>query len=184
MHSHSRQPIKHTSFGLAGQSVYAKMPLPQQPTELIYCAAPACIPKAKLEYIRRRRSRTEDNRPQAREQGPQLYAISSSLVLATEHVLSHYDCTIYYHRWVHHAPLTLRSWPVHPAWLFRSDSQRLRRTDTTSCQHGVNGDCIDKENCKGSLIFPSLESNAKRASVLSARAPRYRRDLMLSITPT
>ncbi|OQE49447.1 hypothetical protein PENNAL_c0544G07202 [Penicillium nalgiovense] len=59
------------------------MPLPQQPTELIYCAAPACIPKAKLEYIRRR---TEDNRPQAREQGPQLYAISSSLVLATEHL--------------------------------------------------------------------------------------------------
>ncbi|OQE07156.1 hypothetical protein PENFLA_c175G04809 [Penicillium flavigenum] len=43
---------------------------------------------------------------------------------------------------------------------------------TTSCQHSMNGDCIDEGNC--TLAFPLLESNLKRASALSARAPRYR----------
>jgi hypothetical protein len=46
MYCHSRQPIKDTSFGLAGQSVYAKMSSLQL-TELIYCTALVWIPKAK-----------------------------------------------------------------------------------------------------------------------------------------
>ncbi|KAI3097107.1 hypothetical protein CBS147333_9381 [Penicillium roqueforti] len=37
------------------------MPPPQQPTELIYCAASVCVPNRKREYQRRR---TEDIRPQ------------------------------------------------------------------------------------------------------------------------
>ncbi|CAG7934731.1 unnamed protein product [Penicillium salamii] len=43
-------------------------------------------------------------------------------------VLSHYDCTISCHRWARHASLALRSCPVHPARLLRSDSRRVRRT--------------------------------------------------------
>ncbi|CAG8076219.1 unnamed protein product [Penicillium salamii] len=35
-----------------------------------------------------------------------------------------------------------------------------------------------------SLIFPSLEKNARRANALSARAPLYRCDRMLSIIST
>ncbi|KZN87735.1 hypothetical protein EN45_062960 [Penicillium chrysogenum] len=48
--------------------------------------------------------------------------------------------------------------------------------DTTSYQHGMNGDCIAEDNW-GTAMFPLLES--KRASALSARAPRYRCDPML-----
>ncbi|OQE63750.1 hypothetical protein PENNAL_c0239G04899, partial [Penicillium nalgiovense] len=47
IHLATSQPIKGTRLRLAGSNVYAKMPPPQQPTELIYCAAPACVPKAK-----------------------------------------------------------------------------------------------------------------------------------------
>ncbi|KZN87856.1 hypothetical protein EN45_064170 [Penicillium chrysogenum] len=50
--------------------------------------------------------------------------------------------------------------------------------DTTSCQQRMNGDCIDEGNW-GALVVPSLKSNLKRASALSARAPRYRCDPML-----
>ncbi|CAG8068158.1 unnamed protein product [Penicillium nalgiovense] len=48
--------------------------------------------------------------------------------------------------------------------------------DTTSYQHDMNGDCI-AEDYWGTVMFPLLES--KRASALSARAPRYRCDPML-----
>ena len=54
MHCHLHQPIKDTSFALAGHGVYAKMPPPQQSTELIYCTTSVCIPKRKREYPRRR----------------------------------------------------------------------------------------------------------------------------------
>ena len=102
MHCHSHQPIEDTSFGLAGQGVYVKMPPPQQTTELIYCAAFVCIPKRKREYPRCRyvnlsltvwnSTDLEDDaipiEPRssghnARAQGPQLFAVSWSLVLAT-----------------------------------------------------------------------------------------------------
>jgi hypothetical protein len=94
MHCHSHQPIK---------DVYAKMHSPKQPTELIYCTARVCIPKKKLEYPRRTyvnlsltclnstdpekdaiptESRTFDNNVRAQES--QLFAVSSSLVLATK----------------------------------------------------------------------------------------------------
>jgi hypothetical protein len=63
-------------------------------------------------------------------------------------VLSHYDCTISCHRWVRRAPLGLRSCALHPARLPRSDSRRVRRTGDNSCQHGMDGDCIDEDNCK------------------------------------
>ncbi|CAG7935969.1 unnamed protein product [Penicillium salamii] len=42
----------------------------------------------------------------------------------------------------------------------------------------MNGDCIDEDNSP--LIFPSLESNAKRA-ILSAQAPLYCCDCKLSV---
>ncbi|CAG8135452.1 unnamed protein product [Penicillium nalgiovense] len=45
--------------------------------------------------------------------------------------------------------------------------------DTSSCQHGMTGDCLHEDNW-GTLMFPLLES--KRASALSARAPQYRCD--------
>ncbi|OQE45722.1 hypothetical protein PENNAL_c0624G02395, partial [Penicillium nalgiovense] len=72
-------PIKDTSFGLAGQGVYAKTPPPQQPTELIYCAASMCIPKRKREYRRRR----TDIRPQCTSARTATLCRSSSLGLAT-----------------------------------------------------------------------------------------------------
>ncbi|CAG8230828.1 unnamed protein product [Penicillium salamii] len=42
----------------------------------------------------------------------------------------------------------------------------------------MKGDCIDEDDSP--LIFPSLESNAKRA-ILSAQAPLYRCDRKLSV---
>ncbi|KAJ5041394.1 hypothetical protein NUH16_011170 [Penicillium rubens] len=48
--------------------------------------------------------------------------------------------------------------------------------DTTSYQHGINGDGVAEDNW-GTVMFPLLES--KGASALSARAPRYRCDPML-----
>ncbi|KZN87676.1 hypothetical protein EN45_062370 [Penicillium chrysogenum] len=50
------------------------------------------------------------------------------------------------------------------------------KLDTTSYQHGMNGDCIAEDDW-GTVMFPLLES--KRASALSAGAPRYRCDPML-----
>ncbi|CAG7989998.1 unnamed protein product [Penicillium salamii] len=70
-----------------------------------------------------------------------------------------------------HATLALSSCPGHPARLLRSDNGECDELDTTSCQHGMNAP----------LIFPSLESNAKRA-ILSARAPLYRCDRKLSVS--
>ncbi|CAG8070589.1 unnamed protein product [Penicillium salamii] len=64
-----------------------------------------------------------------------------------------------------HAPLALRSCPVHPAQLIRSDSRRVRRSGYSIMSNGMNGDCIDEDNSP--LLFPSLESNAKR-DILSA----------------
>ena len=54
MYCHSPQPIKDTSFELAGPIVRVTRSPPQQPTELIYCTARVCVPKRKLEYPRRR----------------------------------------------------------------------------------------------------------------------------------
>ncbi|CAG8000317.1 unnamed protein product, partial [Penicillium salamii] len=96
-------------------------------------------------------------------------------------VLSHHDCTISCYRWLRHVPLGLRSCPVHPARLIRSDSRRVRRTVYNIMSNGMNGDCIDKDNSNmlqtlsigGPLIFPSLVSNARRGNVLSARASLY-----------
>ncbi|KAJ5827548.1 hypothetical protein N7447_004311 [Penicillium robsamsonii] len=62
-----------------------------QPTELIYCAGSVCIPNRKHEYLRRRRcdlNKTEDIDHNARAQGPQLFAVSVSLVLPPEHITS------------------------------------------------------------------------------------------------
>ncbi|KAK9846761.1 hypothetical protein MYU51_001305 [Penicillium brevicompactum] len=102
MHCLSPQPIKDTSFELAGPIVRATRSPPQQPTELTHCTARVCIPKKKLEYPRRRyvnlsltclnsvdpeddaipiEPRTFDLN--ARGQGPQLFAVSLPLVLAT-----------------------------------------------------------------------------------------------------
>ncbi|CAG7935193.1 unnamed protein product [Penicillium salamii] len=43
-----------------------------------------------------------------------------------------------------HAPLALRSCPVHPAWLIRSDSRKVRRTGDNIMSNGMNGDCFDE----------------------------------------
>ncbi|CRL30523.1 unnamed protein product [Penicillium camemberti] len=67
-----------------------------------------------------------------------------------------------------HAPLALGIYPVYPARLIRSDSCGVRRTGYNIMSNGMNGDCIDRDNCNA-LIFPSLASNAKRA-ILSAQA--------------
>ena len=97
----TRCTVIHTSQ--LKMSVYAKMPSPKQPTELIYCTTRVCIPKKKLVYARRTyinlsltflnstdpekdaipiESRTFDNNVRAQES--QLFAVSSSLVLATK----------------------------------------------------------------------------------------------------
>ncbi|KAJ5041865.1 hypothetical protein NUH16_003270 [Penicillium rubens] len=63
--------------------------------------------------------------------------------------------------------------------------------DTTSCQHGMNGDHIDEDNCnKHTAIFmnwryprvPITRVEFERRSVLSAHALRYRWNLMLCRT--
>ncbi|CAG8082571.1 unnamed protein product [Penicillium salamii] len=50
--------------------------------------------------------------------------------------------------WACHAPLALRSCPVHPARLIRSDSRRVRRTGYNIISNGTNGNCLDEDNCK------------------------------------
>jgi hypothetical protein len=99
MHCHSPQPIKDTSFELAGPIVRATRSPPQQLTELIYSTGRVCIPKRKLEYPRRRyvnlsltclnSTDPEDDaisiEPRTfghntRGQGPQLFAVSLPLV--------------------------------------------------------------------------------------------------------
>ncbi|CAG8084221.1 unnamed protein product, partial [Penicillium salamii] len=62
--------------------------------------------------------------------------------------------------------------------LFEAIAGECEELETTSYQHAMNGDCIDGDNSP--LIFPSLESNAKRA-ILSAQAPLYRCDRKLSV---
>ncbi|OQE10645.1 hypothetical protein PENFLA_c084G04899 [Penicillium flavigenum] len=70
--------------------------------------------------------------------------------------------------------------------LFEVTAGECDGLDTTSYQPGMNGDCIAEDNqtfcdlyelVRGTVMFPLLES--KRASALSARAPRYRCDPML-----
>ena len=47
-----------------------------------------------------------------------------------------------------HAPLALGIYPVYPARLIRSDSCGVRRTGYNIMSNGMNGDCIDRDNCK------------------------------------
>ncbi|CAG8213723.1 unnamed protein product [Penicillium salamii] len=60
-------------------------------------------------------------------------------------VLSHYGCTISCHRFVTRlwlseiARCTQRS-------LFEATAGECDKLDTTSCQHSMNGDCIDEDN--------------------------------------
>ncbi|CAG8107166.1 unnamed protein product, partial [Penicillium nalgiovense] len=91
-------------------------------------------------------------------------------------VLSHYDCTISCHRWVRRAPLGSEVARYIRRGFFEVTAGECDELNTTSYQHGMNGDCITEDNW-GTAMFPLLES--KRASALSARALRYRCDPML-----
>ncbi|CAG8040597.1 unnamed protein product [Penicillium nalgiovense] len=90
------QPIKETRIGLAGPDVYAKMSdvSPPQPTELIYCTALRVFPRQEREYPRRR-SRTEDNRPQCTSARTAALVVSSSLVFANRTCKSWSNLPIY-----------------------------------------------------------------------------------------
>ena len=63
-------------------------------------------------------------------------------------VLSHCDCTTSCHRW-----FVPRLWLSEVArctqrGFFEATAGECDELDTTSCQHSMNGDCFDEDNCK------------------------------------
>ncbi|CAG8043901.1 unnamed protein product [Penicillium salamii] len=69
---------------------------------------------------------------------------------SSHRVLSHHHCTISYHRW-----FATRLWLSAVARctqhaFFEATTGECDELDTTSCQHSMNGDCIDEDNCKWS----------------------------------
>ena len=114
MHCHLHQPIK---------DVYAKMPPPQQPTDLIYCTASVYSQeKARMftsRYVNLSLTCLTDSEDDAisieprtinhntRAQESQLFTISSSLVLAT---------------------ITCESWIMSPIYKLMNDSEHGHRT--------------------------------------------------------
>ncbi|CAG7935558.1 unnamed protein product [Penicillium salamii] len=69
---------------------------------------------------------------------------------------------------VHHTPLCTQG------GLFEATAGECDELDTTSCQHGTNGDCIDED----------ISNYEQDALIFSVRAPLYRCDRILSIIST